>query len=141
KYVPRRFIRESNERYLLLPMRHVDLLVNKRIVKMNGRRLFLGVGVEYTRRARPVDSAEAHGAGLAGSEDLAIVQLEGLQPPAGVADSDHFRMRGGVVQLQHLVPSLSHHFLSFYDDRTERPAITGHHAAFGQSHGHRHEFL
>ena len=57
-------------------------------VPMNFNGIGGGGGVENFSGSSPVNGAETHGAGLAGGEEFAVIELKGFEALAGVADGD-----------------------------------------------------
>src|SRR5690554_3520401 len=55
---------------------YINFLINKLVIKTNFCRIFLGTGVIHRLWPRPINCAEAHGAGFAGSVNSTTFQLE-----------------------------------------------------------------
>lgn len=74
----------------------------------------------------PDNGAQAHGTGLAGGVQDAVVEGEAVKFSAGVADCDNFSVVGGVVGDEHSVVAASNDFASLLvdDNRSEGAAVT-----------------
>src|ERR1700742_3800626 len=86
---------------------NIDLFVDHRVVETGIAGLKLGTSVDHPTRAGPIDSAETHGTGFAGSIEIAAGKLPVAEAGAGVADGHYFGMRGRIIGRRHLVMPLS----------------------------------
>lgn len=114
-------------------MGQFELLVDEPIVELC---VFSGVvvrgGEDDARRSGPVNGAHAHGAGLAGAIDRAVFQLKILQDSAGLANSYHLGVCGGVVGGQDLIVSLADDLPILDDHGAKRAARAFAHAFIRQ---------
>jgi hypothetical protein len=80
-------------------------------------------GVVDPLDARPVDRRKAHGAGLAGREDLAPLQVDPIQRPAGFPDRLHLGVGRGVLASHDPVPRGAHDPPRLHDHGAEGAAL------------------
>src|SRR5579864_602132 len=75
---------------LIAGKRH--LLVDKFVIEADLLGVFASVREKYAGGSRPVDRSEAHRTRLAGRVDVAAFELERVQLPAGLTNSDDLGM-------------------------------------------------
>lgn len=64
--------------YRAMVVVETQLVVNKRVVELDGSSISLGVGIAYTLDARPIKGTKTHGAWLARGIYRATFKVEGL---------------------------------------------------------------
>lgn len=89
-------------------------------------------GVEVSREARPIDGAEAHGAGFAAGVELAAGELEIAERVTGSADGGDFGVRGGIVGGRDEIDSGGEDAGVLYNDGAEGTAAAGVHVVDGK---------
>jgi hypothetical protein len=110
----------------------IDLPVNKIIVKSRRRRFLTSSSIHYPPRSRPVQSPQAHRAGLTGSIDRTIPQLVIAQPATGIPDSHDLSMGRGVISGCYLIAAFPDHLPISDYDTTKRSSQTAFHSPSGQ---------
>lgn len=120
---------------------YVDLFVNERVVETRFRGFVAGIRIKDPVGSRPVDGAEAHGAGFAAGVDVTAGELEGAQAAAGIANGDHFGVGGRVVGRGHAVGATADDLSVLDDHTTERPTLVGGGTVPGERDRFLHEWV
>ena len=122
-----------------LRVRLLNLLVDERIVEAGLRGVGRGAAKIKARGTRPVDGAEAHGAGLTRSVELALAKLKEAERGAGLAYRDDLGVSCGVVSGRDAIGAFGDDFTVLHDDGAEGTAAIGAHTFDGELDGSRHE--
>src|SRR5579859_3000303 len=104
-----------------LPIRQIDLPVNKRIVKPRLRRLMSRSRIHHPPRPRPIQCPKTHRTRLTGRIHIAIGKLEIPQPLTRIPDRNYFRMSRRIVAGRHPITPLPHNLPIPDDHTTKRP--------------------
>src|SRR5882762_10854483 len=124
--------RKNSERIVAEKLRHrnapsggcdLQLVIDEGIVESGACGIGGGCGVENSRGARPVNRAEAHGAGLARRIKIAAAELKISESAAGFANGHDFRMRGWIVVKGDAVRAFGNDAVFFGDRGRERGTI------------------
>src|SRR5207249_1237606 len=116
-----------------------DLAINEIIIEGDARGILAGVAVKDAAQARPIHRAQTHRTRLATGVEIAIIELEGLEPPAGVANGDDLGVGSRVVAGSDLVAAAPDDFVSFDDDGAEGSAHAAAHHLDREPDGLAHE--
>lgn len=127
----------------IAPFRGVQrqLLIDQAVVEARVGGIGARGGVHDARGPRPVQRAQAHGAGLAAGVHRAAVQLEGIELGTRRTDRHHLGMRRGVVAAGDAVVALAHHLPVLHDHAAKGTALAALHAGAGQGDGLAEELL
>src|SRR5262249_7266803 len=97
--------RQTHERQRAFAYPGLNFAVDRRIVEADCGRVGARVGVIDAVDPGPIDGAETHGTRLAARIDVAALEAEGADGPAGFADRHDLGMRGRIVCRRDLVPA------------------------------------
>src|ERR1700749_3892487 len=86
---------------------HIDLVIDHRIIETGIGSFVTGAGIDHPSRPGPVDRPETHGAGFAGSIEVAVGELIIPEGFAGIADGHDFGMGRGIIGRSYLVAAFS----------------------------------
>jgi len=124
---------------LALRVRLLDFRIDRGIIEAD----FRGVRGEIAKinpvNPSPVDCAQAHRAGFAGSVEVAAFKLEDSKFPAGLADGQHFSVRRGIVGRCNLIRGFRYDGAIFNYDRAEWTAAPGAYILERELNGADHE--
>ena len=115
-----------------LSVRLFEFAVNKGVVETNFGSVFGGVCEINARKASPVNGAKTHGTGFAGGVDFTILEFEIAQFLAGLADGQHFGVRGGIICGSDAIGSFGNDLMVFYNDGRKRATASGLNAFDGE---------
>jgi hypothetical protein len=110
------------EGYAALARRLGDFAEDEGVVEAGGGCVCGGGAVENSIEARPVDCAEAHGAGLGAAVEIAAGQLKTCKLAAGGADGDDFCVGRGVGFGGDAICAFREDFAILHDDGAEGSA-------------------
>ena len=102
--------------------RELQFIVNKSVIEARGGGVSSSAGVEDSSGSRPIDCAEAHGARLASSVEIAAGELKIAEDVAGFANGDDFGMGRGVVCGGDTICAFGDDAAVLYNDSSERPS-------------------
>src|SRR5271165_1534835 len=120
-------------------MRLGDFCVNCGVIKADSGGVRGEIAEVNFVNPGPVDCTQAHGAGFAGSVEIAASKFEAAKPLAGLANRQHFSVRGGIVRGRDLIYTFGYDLAFLHDDTTERPTAPGTDVFEGELYGAGHE--
>ena len=103
-------------------MRDGNFAVDEGVVETCGSGIGGSGGVEDLRWTSPINCAETHGAGFAGGEEFAVIELKGFEALAGFANRNDFGVGSGVVGSGNTISTCGDEGAAFGDDGSERAA-------------------
>ena len=116
------------------------LVVDEGVVEAYGRSVGAGVSVVDALDAGPIDSTQAHGAGLARAVNLAATKVESALSSTSSTNGTHLGVGRGVVQEGYAVGAGCHNLAIAHDDRSKGAAATLD-ALLGELDGHTHKLI
>src|SRR5208282_1210311 len=110
---------------LALRVRLLDFRIDRGIVKADSCCVRGEIAKVNSVDASPIDRTEAHGAGFAGSVEIAALKLEESKFLAGLANGQYFSVRRGIVGRCNLIRGFRYDVAIFCDDGAERTTAPG----------------
>ena len=118
----------------------LQFIVDEGIIETHLSRVGSQRGIEDSGRAGPVNGAQAHGAGLAGSVKFASGQLECLQSAAGFTNSHDLRVRRGIIGGSDTIRTFRHYAAFLHHQRSKGASTAGTYIFDGERNRAAHEF-